>query len=91
MNDDNMHRFSGEVQATIENINGNVKEIRDDIKQLLSFRAVTEERLHSGVDHFKTLDNRVECLEKIKFPSPTAVYAMIVIGFTVLGIIVAVK
>ena len=74
-----------------------ILEMRDDIKTLLSTSAATEERLKSGSQHFIVLDQKVGELEKRKcpkipkFPRAYVVYASIVVGFTVLGFLVAIK
>ena len=76
-----------------------LKEIRDDVKDLIKFQATTQERLKNGVntfgEHSKRIDNhgkRISVQEARDCPkvvNSKIVYFMVASGFALLTFIVA--
>jgi hypothetical protein len=78
----------GKFLATIETLTLTVQEVRCDVKTLLSEKAKTEQRLTDGSKRFSDHEDRLRAIEE-KTPSGRTVYAMISIGFVVLGLLIA--
>jgi len=71
-----------------------LNEMRADIKVLVAGYNKFEERLQGGAKHFAELDADIRVIQARKcprFPRPSIVYPLIVVGFTLLGFLVSIK
>jgi predicted nuclease with TOPRIM domain len=82
----------GKLIATLETIAGTLSEVKGDVKGILRCQAKTEERLSHGVGHFSRVDGKLDEHDKAinKMPSGKVVYTVLGLGFTILGLLVAV-
>jgi hypothetical protein len=81
----------GALLATIGNMSTLLKEQRDDMRVVRDCMTKTEERLAHGVGHFQKIDKKIDDHEQAiaRMPTGKAVYTILGLGFTILGLIVA--
>ncbi|MEO0205864.1 MAG: hypothetical protein ABIL22_04220 [candidate division WOR-3 bacterium] len=82
----------GRLLELVNQIMLSLKETQQDVKNILSFQAKTEERLRYGTDHFDEIDCRLKEHDILlsKVPTGKSIYSVIGIGFTVLALLITI-
>jgi hypothetical protein len=92
MNEKEIYQHIGETNTSLKNINKTLGKMDGKMETFTKFQATTVERLKSGAEHFKEVDDTLKIHNgKInKLPRGAVVYAMIVIGFIIIGVLISI-
>ena len=92
MKEKEVYEHIGETNATLKAMSKTLEGVSASIQCFTKFQARTEQRLNNGVKHFEKVDTTLEEHDdKISgLPRGPVVYAIITIGFIVVGILVTI-